>query len=584
MKKTAYLLAGLGTLALILAAERMFSLALWGYWPMVLGIGFVLLWTPLIWRRTGGFWQIAAAGISGLFLGLSFYEGIFPILSFICFIPLLYVVEHYIQAGRSYWGLWGIFIWSFLLANVIATFWVMNTALAAGVFANVVNAFLMSLPIMGYAFSRKYLEPRYHWLAFLATWILFEFFHFNWDLHWPWMTLGYALSDWTWAIQWYDITGVLGGSLWVLLVNWFLFLGLLEGYPRKSNFLAAIILLILPIAFSFYKSSDLQSDREAREFLLVQPNFEPHYEKFEFSEEEQLERITRLVESALSENTEVLVLPETIFTVRLNRLEREPIFKQLRAWQKEYPQLQVVSGFMTQRVLDDTEKSTQFTRTSEMGKGRTLRWEAGNVAYYLGPEGDSIYYKSKLVPGAEFFPYYRALFVFEGIARSLGGSMEGFRTQEQAQNFGEQVTFAPIICYESIFGDYCREFVALGAEIFVVMTNDGWWDHTPGHKQHLRYAQVRAIEQRRPVARAANTGISAFIDIDGQIVDQMAYGVEGVLTGSVTPQTEVSFYSRWGDLMGRLSLFVIIVLLMQLLYRIFANKRDRAQGIDSRME
>lgn len=581
MKNTSYLFAGLGALSVLLASQRMVSLPLWGYWPMMLGIGFLLLWTPLLYKRTGGFWQILAASTAGIGMGLSFYEGVFPLFSFVFFIPLLFLVEHYIQSEKSYWGLWGIFIWSFLWGNVVATFWVMNTALAAGIFANVVNAGLMSLPMMGYAYSRKYLEPRYHWLAFVSTWLLFEFFHFNWDLHWPWMTLGYSLSAWTWAIQWYDITGILGGSLYILLINWFLFLGLREGSARKSNFIAAAVVLLIPMGFSLLRTPVVDSDREKVEFLLVQPNFEPHYEKFEISKKEQLEKITRIVENRLSGKTQVLVLPETVFTVRLNRKEREPLFKKLREWRQKYPSLKIVSGLATQRVLDDSEKGTRFTRTSDMGNGRTLRWEAGNVAYFMGPQGDTIYYKSKLVPGAEFFPYYRFLFVFERIAQSLGGSMEGFRTQEQAQVFSEEPKLAPIICYESIFGDYCREYVALGAEIFVIMTNDGWWDRTPGHRQHLRYAQVRAIEERRPVVRAANTGISAFIDTRGRISSQLGYGQQGVLEGAVKPNATPTFYSRWGDLVGRLSLFVILVLLMQLLYRIFARRRDQSRGLDS---
>jgi len=584
MKRIAYLLAAFGLVAFIIAIERMITLPLWGYWPLALGIGFILAVIPFIQHQTRGFWQIVAGGLAGSFLGLSFYGGPFPLLSFLCFIPLLYLIEYYVEQDKSFWGLWAILIWSLLLGNVIATFWVMNTALAAGIFANVVNSILMSLPLMGFAFGRRHLESRYHAIAFLSTWLLFEFFHFNWDLHWPWMTLGYALSEWTWAIQWYDITGVLGGSLWVILENWLLFLSFSEKKGRRSNLLAAGLLCVLLLGLSIIKTPEIKSNKSTKEFLIVQPNFEPHYQKFELSKKEQLEAITRLIDNSLNEQTDVLVLPETVFTIHLNRKDREPVFKQLRKWQRQYPQLQIISGFASQRVLSDDERTNSFTRISELASGRTLRWEAGNIAYFFGNERDSIYYKSKLVPGAEFFPYYNLLFVFEDMARSLGGSLEGFRTQEQAQVFGSNPSLAPIICYESIFGDYCRQYVALGAEIFVIMTNDGWWDNTPGHKQHLRYAQVRAIEHRRPVARAANTGISAFIDIDGQLVSHLDYGIEGVLKGSVTPHTKLTFYSRWGDLIGRLSLFVIIVLLMQLLYRIFANKRDRAQGIDSPMK
>jgi apolipoprotein N-acyltransferase len=584
MKQTVYTIAALGLLALSVAIIRMIALPLWGYWPLVLGIGFIMVLTPIIHLRTGGFWQIMSGGIAGCLFGLSFYEGPLPILSFGCFIPLLFLVEYYIEQKKSLWGLWGLLIWSFLLANVIATFWVMNTALAAGIFANVVNAFLMSLPLMGFAIGRRHLKSRYFGIAFAALWLLFEFFHFNWDLHWPWLTLGYALSEWTWAIQWYDVTGVLGGSLWILLVNWFLFLSLSEKRDRRSNLVAALLFGLLPLGLSWAKMPDTKSREEPVEILIVQPNFEPHYEKFEVTEKEQLERISQLANKSLQAPIDLLVLPETVFTIRLNNKEKEPVFKQIREWQQRFPNVKVISGFASQRVLPDSEASTRFTRTSQWANGKTLRWEAGNIAYYFGGTSDTLYYKSKLVPGAEFFPYYNLLFVFENIARSLGGSLEGFRTQQNAQVFGKDPAMAPIICYESIFGDYCRQYVALGADIFVIMTNDGWWDNTPGHRQHLRYAQVRAIEHRRPIARAANTGISAFIEIDGKIRKKLPYGKEGVLQAAITPNDKITFYSRWGDLIGRISLFVVIVLLMQLLYQIFADRRDRAQGIDSRTE
>jgi apolipoprotein N-acyltransferase len=581
INKKTYVIGAIGLLSMAISIERMIHLPLWGYWPMFLGLGFAAMWVPILFRRFRDFGLINLAVTGGLFMGVSFLEGISSAFSFVALVPLLFLVEQFIKENRSYWGMWVLLFWTFYIANVFATFWVMNTALAAGIFANVVNAFLMSLPIVGYAFMRKILEKRYWWIVFVSTWIAFEFFHFNWDLHWPWMTLGYAFSNWPWAIQWYDITGVLGGSLWILIVNWFLFLAYSDDFPAKPNWIAAGVFLLAPILFSLIYRPTFENTENPVEFLLVQPNYEPHYEKFEFTGAEQLEKITRLVESKLSPKTDVLVLPETVFTIRLNRKEREAVIRQIRAWQKKYPKLQIISGLVARRILEDDEESNKFTRTSDIGNGKILRWEVGNVAYYAGPDGDKIYYKSKLVPGAEFFPYYRFLFVFEPIAKSLGGSMEGFRTQEQAEVFGEKNPLAPIICYESIFGDYCREFVAKGADIFVIMTNDGWWDDTPGHRQHLRYAQVRAIESRRPIARAANTGITAFIDPTGKILDKTEYEEDAVLTGILYPQSEITFYCRWGDLIGRLSLFVMIVLLMQLLYRIFANRRDRTFGSSS---
>lgn len=89
---------------------------------------------------------------------------------------------------------------------------------------------------------------------------------------------------------------------------------------------------------------------------------------------------------------------------------------------------------------------------------------------------------------------------------------------DRAMALGDGVKVAPVICYESIYGDYVSDYVGDGAQWLAVVTNDAWWRNTAGHKQHFSYAKLRAIEQRKWVARAANTGISGFINPLGESV------------------------------------------------------------------
>jgi apolipoprotein N-acyltransferase len=88
---------------------------------------------------------------------------------------------------------------------------------------------------------------------------------------------------------------------------------------------------------------------------------------------------------------------------------------------------------------------------------------------------------------------------------------------------------APAICYESIYGDFMSRYVKQGANLICVITNDGWWKNTPGHKQHMNYARLRAIETRIWVARSANTGISCFIDPNGNVIDPQAYNTQAAI-------------------------------------------------------
>jgi apolipoprotein N-acyltransferase len=125
------------------------------------------------------------------------------------------------------------------------------------------------------------------------------------------------------------------------------------------------------------------------------------------------------------------------------------------------------------------------------------------------------YHKSKLVPGTEQLPFVTVLPFLERLAISLdensaSGTLGKNATAKALGVRNSKV--APIICYESIYGDYVSEYVKDGASWLAVITNDAWWNNTPGHKQHFSYAKLRAIEQRKWVVRSANTGISGFID------------------------------------------------------------------------
>lgn len=574
MKGTFQSLGLLGILMMVVAIWKMSSLPLWGYWPLSLGVGLCLTLVPIYAKINFSLRHIGLALSSGILLSISFPPIPIPIIAMVGFLPLLYLIDQHKEKGS--WALvrtiGGLSFLAFLLWNVGATFWVMNTALAAGIFANVANAFLMSIPLTGFALVRKSFNSRYHWISWIAIWTAFEFIHYNWDLHWPWLSLGNSMASWPWAIQWYDITGVLGGSVWILLVNWLLYQAIFYTESRIRNYALAVILVIGGIIFSLLHYPARKVNPERVSFAIIQPNFEPHYEKFEFSEQQQIRNIGQLIDAATTDTTDYLILPETVFTLNLNNLRAEPGYQMLKAYQQKYPDLEIIVGLATQRVLDPEEKEGRFTRISTLSSGEEVRWEAGNTALYLRDTVEELYFKSQLVPGAEFFPYYNLLFFLEPIVDQLEGSIKGFKTQESASVFKGEANVGPIICYESIFGEYCREYIAKGAEVFTVITNDGWWDMTPGHMQHFSYSKLLAIQHRRAIARAANTGISALILPNGDVIKSTDYGEEAVLTGMLPLSKEITFYSRWGNLAGRASLFVVIVLLMQGLYMYFKRK------------
>ena len=154
--------------------------------------------------------------------------------------------------------------------------------------------------------------------------------------------------------------------------------------------------------------------------------------------------------------------------------------------------------------------------------------------------------------------------------------MAGLGAQAERSAFkGRDHSIGPVVCYESVYGEYCNGYVHNGAQALFIVTNDGWWDNTAGHKQHLKFASLRAIETRRAIARSANTGISAFINQRGDISSKTKYGEDAVIKESILFNDQITFYVKWGDLIGRISLFISAILIFNTIARRWMTKVGR---------
>jgi len=210
---------------------------------------------------------------------------------------------------------------------------------------------------------------------------------------------------------------------------------------------------------------------------------------------------------------------------------------------------------------------TAAARENKRG-GFPRYYEIQNSAIQLQSDSSEIpvYVKSKLVPGVETFPYRKLLPFLKPIVDKLGGSVHGLGIQKERSVFNNQsLSIAPVICYESIYGNFVGDYIRKGAQAIFIMTNDGWWDNTPGHKQHLAFGALRAIEFRRPIARCANTGISCFVNARGDISHQLAYGTQGSITNSMAFSSYETIYSKTGDLIAYVCLIFSVLALFFLL-------------------
>lgn len=455
---------------------------------------------------------------------------------------------------------------AFFTWNILSTWWIGYVSLPGMLFIVAANALLMSLVWWAAAKVKSILGLLSGYFSLIIFWISFEFVGHRGILPWPWLTLGNGFANSIHFIQWYEFTGVLGGSFWVLLVNILIFetlrnlkrFQLLE-FVRQLALL--LIVVFLPAGLSYYLYFNYSESGETCHAVALQPNFDPYTEKFNaIGEKEQIQRLAKLAEQSMSNSTDLVLTPETAFPViwedsLWNSNEEAASLKKLIQLN---PKVNFIVGAITK--IRDTNSSISAES-----------YKSFNSAILISDlQNPQISHKTILVAGVEKVPLREYVRFFSEFLIDPGGSI-GELTPGEAPDLlkmknGELV--APIICFESVFGDYVRQQVLKGASYLVVLTNDGWWKHSIGVWQHFGYSRIRAIETRRSVIRSANTGISGGINQRGDILSQSKIAVDCAVKCNVTLDNRLTFYVVYGDYIGKISLlFSFFVAFYVLAYR-----------------
>ncbi len=517
--------------------------------------------------------RILLSVFSGILLSLPWFGspgwGIF-----VAFLPLLYLEDFFTENKESYAAIsfWGHAFLTFFIWNGLTTWWIMHATVVGAVMAVFVNSFLMSLVFWLAHFARRNLKSNLGYIALVVFWISFEFFHFQWDIEWPWLTLGNAFANQVKMVQWYEFTGVLGGSLWILWVNILVLKFVLEFInERKFNtsvvFSATGILIIvfLPLFVSFRIYSKYDEKGDAKNIVIVQPNVNPYHENYDRdAEEEKIRNLIQLAKSATSIKTDFIVGPETVvenyYFWDEDRLRLSSGYLMLSNFLQDFPKAELLFGASTVKFYNSHEN---VPKTAREKNGKIF--DVFNSALFFKAEGEiQIYHKSVLVSGVEKVPFMKYLGFLKNLFFDLGGASGNLGSQDESSVFiaTDGTKIAPVICFESVFGEYVTSYVQKGAELIFIITNDGWWENTPGYKQHLSFARLRAIETRRSIARAANTGISCFINQKGEIENQTQWNEKTVTSGVLRTNKEITFYVKFGDFIARISLFSSVLLLL----------------------
>lgn len=517
--------------------------------------------------------------ISALLLSISWPTYGIPFFIFFAFVPLLLMeqeISKFSKIHKKGWAVFGLTYLAFFIWNVVTTGWLYhaknpdgNNSLLAVAIPVIVNSLLMSLVFQLYYWYKKVRGTYFGLVFFVAIWISFERFHLNWEFTWPWLNLGNAFSEYPQLIQWYDTIGATGGSFWILLINVFAFYTLRiwqAGRIRKDlvkNISILVAIIVLPLLISIYKYNSYQ-EKPVGEVttLLLQPKLDPYTEKYSKDSLQILAELLSLAEENSKTKVDFFIAPETAFpgngSLSENGFNKSTSIAIAKEFLGKHPQSIFLTGASTHKFLFDEADTEDYSTKIQEGV-----WvNSYNSALQIIPNQEvEVYHKAKLVPGVEIFPYIRYLKPILGDAMlDFGGANSSLGIDKERKVFSNtfnKAKMAPIICYESIYGEYVTDYVKNGANLLAIMTNDSWWDNTEGHKQLLSYARLRAIETRREIVRAANSGISAHINARGDILQDTFYDDRTALLVKANLLEEKSIYTKIGDLISRIAIFVL---------------------------
>ena len=489
--------------------------------------------------------------------------GVAPLV-FIGLVPLLLLEDRIAQGGRG--KLFWLSFLTFFVWNVATTWWVWN-ATPAAILAWILNALFMSIVFNVFHLTKKKVYNRPIGNFFLIPyWMAFELLTYHWAAKWPWLNLGNVFSTRTEWIQWYEYTGVAGGTLWILLVNIlivniFLCLKSKEIRHLLINIGVELLVLFLPILISKNVYKHYEDQGKDTEVIVVQQNCDPWNEQFDSQFYDQvIQNNIALSLPLVTESTCFVVSSESAIQegIWLHETDKVKALKTLHEYIQKHPQMAFVIGGTTYewvpKGMEDDFPARQFGDSDHY-------YYCHNSALLIDTIKMQHRNKSQLTPAVEAIPEWMGF--LKNYSITMGIARGTLKTDPEAKVMtfdGHKIGAA--ICYESAFGEYVSQFCKKGADLLFVITNDGWWGHTPGYRQHFEFSKLRAIENRRCIARSANTGRSGFINQRGDVLQRTHYWEPDAIKATLKANTKVTFYAKHGDYLSRIAVYLTIVLLI----------------------
>ena len=519
---------------------------------------------------------ILLAATTGILLPYCFPRYDLGLLAWVALIPLHIALDGLSRRRQAFWLGW--------LAGIICSTGIMSWVVTAmNTYGKVPLVFSYGIMLLLTAYLGLYvgiysagvvwfrmLMPRYGLFAAPCLWVTLELLRTYVLSGLPWSLLGYSQYRQLDVIQIADHLGVYGVSFLIVLSNvalaelylWLmpLFRGFRPARLPWELVTTAAMLVSLSWAYStsLIASETMEHSKATLQVGVVQPNIDQAVKWDQAFREETLRRYDRLTES-FGYGVDLVVWPEAATPFIY---EREPVY-----------QLQLVA--MANRASAPLLFGSPAVRFDQERKPFLL-----NSAYLLSPDGELLgrYDKQHLVPFGEYIPLKSSLLFFlekmvEGIGDFQAGPGPTILSFQLKESDGvapaRRVKFGVVICYEVIFPDLVRRIAGSGAEFLVTITNDAWFGDSSAPAQHFSMVVFRSVENHLAFARAANTGISGFIDPFGRIIVASPTFTQTAVQAEIPVRQTKTFYSRHGDVFAY---GCMLISLLFCLYGIFGTK------------
>ena len=514
--------------------------------------------------------------LSGLCLALAFP----PFNVYTLYFPGIVLLIHFIHSSDNFKQAFTKSYFTLLSFELVTVSWISLSGLTdgadkfmilGGFFEMVIHSALLTLPLIIYFYTRKsilgYFKNKKSSILALFTlpfiWVTVEYLYALPEVSFPWLTTGNAFTSALSKIQFIEITGVYGISFWVMIISCFVYILFEKSIEHKDSFrelirrkdvilLLAIIfvLFFLPDVYTFITSSHNKYTNYVSEgkikVNIIQPNVNP-WKKWGAKQIDLVNDYVDLIKlsDTSSPKPDLMILPETAVPFYLLDSYYSDKYNSIKTAVEE-AKTPLLIGIPDIVYYNDSIKAKS---DSKENKGSGQKYDSFNSSVLIQPGEEKVshqkYAKIKLVIASERMPYQEKIAILRDLIRwSVGISSFQIGWDTTIFNLKGKYKFNTAICYETVYPEFFAKFIDKGATFSVIITNDGWWGKLFGTYQHNQFAILRAVENRRWIARCANTGISCTIDPYGNMYNQTRINEKAIISDYIGINSAVTFYSR----------------------------------------